>query len=168
MGTGVAPHASPPVEWSNDKNIRWKIALSGKGHSTPVIRGDRKVTTKNPLAKLEILAPVQKLGWKTTSKKPSKLLDTLLYGQNPKFKNWNGKFSPAWPLVRLPRAALRRFYSHPLRAAGRPQRHPAFLALSAHDTNGALRRWDWPQTNREHESSNTFCETRERRFADNC
>lgn len=37
LGTGVAPHADPPVEWSEDDNIRWKIELPGKGHSTPVI-----------------------------------------------------------------------------------------------------------------------------------
>lgn len=54
-----------------------------------------KVTTKKPLTKPEILAAVQKLGWSTTSKNPRKLLDLLLYGKNPKFKNQNGKFSPA-------------------------------------------------------------------------
>ncbi|MDA1141133.1 MAG: PQQ-like beta-propeller repeat protein [Planctomycetota bacterium] len=41
LGTGVAPHANPPIEWSEDKNIRWKVELPGKGHSTPVIWGDR-------------------------------------------------------------------------------------------------------------------------------
>ena len=35
LGTGVAPDAQPPVEWSETKNIRWKSALPGKGHSTP-------------------------------------------------------------------------------------------------------------------------------------
>ncbi|MBI4622712.1 MAG: PQQ-like beta-propeller repeat protein [Verrucomicrobia bacterium] len=49
LGTGVAPHANPPVEWSEDKNIRWKIPLPGKGHSTPLIWGDRLfVTTAVP------------------------------------------------------------------------------------------------------------------------
>ena len=48
-GTGVAPHADPPVQWNDTKNIRWKIALPGKGHSTPVIWGDRIfVTTAVP------------------------------------------------------------------------------------------------------------------------
>jgi len=37
---GVAPLADPPVEWGEKKNIRWKIPLPGKGHSTPVIWGD--------------------------------------------------------------------------------------------------------------------------------
>jgi outer membrane protein assembly factor BamB len=39
--TGVAAHANPPVEWSEKKNIRWKAALPGKGHSTPIVWGDR-------------------------------------------------------------------------------------------------------------------------------
>jgi outer membrane protein assembly factor BamB len=45
LGTGVAPHADPPVEWSETKNIRWKIALPGKGHSTPIVWGDRVYLT---------------------------------------------------------------------------------------------------------------------------
>jgi outer membrane protein assembly factor BamB len=41
LGTGVAPSGTPPVEWSESKNIRWKTALPGKGHSTPIVWGDR-------------------------------------------------------------------------------------------------------------------------------
>jgi len=41
LATGVAPQADPPVHWSEGKNIRWKIPLPGKGHSTPIIYGDR-------------------------------------------------------------------------------------------------------------------------------
>ena len=49
LATGLAPHANPPVEWSESKNIRWKIALPGKGHSTPIVWGDRVfVTTAVP------------------------------------------------------------------------------------------------------------------------
>ena len=39
--TGVAPHATPPLEWSETKNVRWKVAIPGKGSSTPVVWGDR-------------------------------------------------------------------------------------------------------------------------------
>lgn len=47
--TGVAPHADPPVAWAEDRNVRWKIALPGKGHSTPIVWGDRVfVTTAVP------------------------------------------------------------------------------------------------------------------------
>jgi len=38
--TGVAPLADPPVEWSDDKNIRWKVELPGEGQSTPIVWGD--------------------------------------------------------------------------------------------------------------------------------
>jgi outer membrane protein assembly factor BamB len=41
LGTGAAPGSVPPVEWSEKKNIRWKTTLPGKGHSTPVIWGNR-------------------------------------------------------------------------------------------------------------------------------
>ncbi len=41
LGTGASPDSVPPIEWSEEKNIRWKTALPGKGHSTPVIWGDR-------------------------------------------------------------------------------------------------------------------------------
>jgi outer membrane protein assembly factor BamB len=41
LGTGVAPDADPPVEWSETENIRWKTALPGLGHSTPIVWADR-------------------------------------------------------------------------------------------------------------------------------
>lgn len=50
MGTGVATNASPPVEWSDTKNVRWKTAIPGRGHSTPIIWNDRVfVTTAIPI-----------------------------------------------------------------------------------------------------------------------
>ena len=39
--TGVAPHGNPPIEWSETKNVRWKIEIPGKGYGTPVVWGDR-------------------------------------------------------------------------------------------------------------------------------
>ena len=44
-GNGVASHANPPIEWSEDRNIRWKIELPGKGHGTPIIWGERVFVT---------------------------------------------------------------------------------------------------------------------------
>ena len=50
LGTGEAPGAKPPVEWSEVKNVRWKTPLPGLGHSTPVIAGDKVfVTTAVPV-----------------------------------------------------------------------------------------------------------------------
>lgn len=40
LGTGVAPVADSPVEWSETKNVRWKVGLPGKENSTPIVWGD--------------------------------------------------------------------------------------------------------------------------------
>ena len=46
--TGVAPGAAP-VRWSDTSNIAWKVEIPGRGHSSPVIWGDRIfVTTAVP------------------------------------------------------------------------------------------------------------------------
>jgi outer membrane protein assembly factor BamB len=37
----VAPTGQPPVKWSEKKNIRWKTEIPGKGHSTPIVWGER-------------------------------------------------------------------------------------------------------------------------------
>ena len=36
-GNGVAENANPPTEWSDTKNVKWKIAIPGKGSGSPVI-----------------------------------------------------------------------------------------------------------------------------------
>jgi outer membrane protein assembly factor BamB len=38
---GVSKHATPPVEWSETKNVRWKVEIPGRGSSSPVVWGDR-------------------------------------------------------------------------------------------------------------------------------
>jgi outer membrane protein assembly factor BamB len=45
QATGVAPKATPPTTWSENKNIRWKLPIPGQGHSTPVIWGDQLYLT---------------------------------------------------------------------------------------------------------------------------
>jgi outer membrane protein assembly factor BamB len=45
LGTGVAPNADPPVEWSETKNVRWKAELPGRGHSSPIVWGERVFLT---------------------------------------------------------------------------------------------------------------------------
>jgi outer membrane protein assembly factor BamB len=39
--TGVSKHANPPLEWSETKNVRWKVEIPGRGSSSPVVWGDR-------------------------------------------------------------------------------------------------------------------------------
>jgi len=45
LRTGEAPHADPPVEWSESLNVRWKADLPGLGHSSPVVWGDSVFVT---------------------------------------------------------------------------------------------------------------------------
>src|SRR5437762_3377527 len=40
LANGVASHANPPIRWSETNNIRWKIPLPGKGHSSPIAFGN--------------------------------------------------------------------------------------------------------------------------------
>src|SRR5262245_66162373 len=41
LGTGVAPNAPPPDQWSEDKHIQWEVALPGDGQCHTEIRGVR-------------------------------------------------------------------------------------------------------------------------------
>ena len=39
--TGVSQTADPPIEWSETKNIRWKVEIPGRGSASPVVWGNR-------------------------------------------------------------------------------------------------------------------------------
>ena len=39
--TGVSRRADPPTEWSETRNVRWKVEIPGRGSGTPVVWGDR-------------------------------------------------------------------------------------------------------------------------------
>ncbi|NOU17513.1 MAG: PQQ-binding-like beta-propeller repeat protein [Bacteroidales bacterium] len=38
---GVSPNGTPPTEWSETKNIKWKTPIPGKGIGTPVVWGNQ-------------------------------------------------------------------------------------------------------------------------------
>ncbi len=40
-GNGVADGSGYPTEWSDSKNIAWKVELPGRGSSTPIVWGDK-------------------------------------------------------------------------------------------------------------------------------
>jgi outer membrane protein assembly factor BamB len=37
LANGVSPNGNPPTEWSEAKNVKWKVPLAGEGSATPVI-----------------------------------------------------------------------------------------------------------------------------------
>ncbi|HEX7900124.1 MAG TPA: PQQ-binding-like beta-propeller repeat protein [Planctomycetota bacterium] len=41
LGSGLAPDARPPVEWSESRNIKWKVAIPGAGSATPAVWGEK-------------------------------------------------------------------------------------------------------------------------------
>lgn len=44
-GLGISSEKHLPVQWSAEKNVRWKVPLPGVGASTPVVWGDRVFLT---------------------------------------------------------------------------------------------------------------------------
>jgi outer membrane protein assembly factor BamB len=54
LGTGAAPTANPPLEWSDSKNIKWKVAIPGEGTATPIVWKDQIfIQTAIPVDKKE-------------------------------------------------------------------------------------------------------------------
>lgn len=45
MANGTAPNAKPPVEWSEEMNIKWKYDIPGIGSSTPIVWKNRVFIT---------------------------------------------------------------------------------------------------------------------------
>jgi outer membrane protein assembly factor BamB len=45
LNSGEAPHARPPLEWGEGRNVRWKVAVPGAGKSTPVVWNDLVIVT---------------------------------------------------------------------------------------------------------------------------
>ena len=58
LATGVAPHANPPVKWSEGENVAWKIEIPGKGSSSPIVWEDTLyVLTAVPVGESAEVAP---------------------------------------------------------------------------------------------------------------
>ena len=41
LASGEAPRGKPPIKWDEKTNIAWKVALPGRGSSTPIVVGNR-------------------------------------------------------------------------------------------------------------------------------
>lgn len=41
LANGLAPHGDPPVQWSETKNVQWKVPIPGEGSATPIVWGDQ-------------------------------------------------------------------------------------------------------------------------------
>jgi len=46
QGNGIAAaDQTPPLRWSQTENVLWKAAFPGRGHSSPIVVGDRVIVT---------------------------------------------------------------------------------------------------------------------------
>ena len=62
-GLGVSSEKNLPVQWGKEKNIAWKLAIPGKGASSPTVVGDRVyLTTQTEDTGLHLLAIDRKRG----------------------------------------------------------------------------------------------------------
>jgi hypothetical protein len=88
LGSGAAgplPKAvAAPARVSRARRVRNKISLRA---------AIRQVTSPKPLNKAEILAAIQKLGYRFATKNPMATLNSVLYSKR-QFKNETGRFSP--------------------------------------------------------------------------
>jgi outer membrane protein assembly factor BamB len=44
-GLGISPEKDLPLEWGEDRGVRWKVPLPGAGHSSPIVWEDRVFVT---------------------------------------------------------------------------------------------------------------------------
>src|ERR1043165_953531 len=44
-GSGISNEKNLPSEWSPTKNIKWKTAIEGRSHSSPIVWGNRVFLT---------------------------------------------------------------------------------------------------------------------------
>ena len=72
-GTGRYPAATPPLAWSEKKNVRWK-AVVGKSHSSPILTGKYVLVTSEPCLLLCLDRATGAVRWKLETK-PADLAD---------------------------------------------------------------------------------------------
>ncbi len=44
-GQGISAESGLPTEWSSSQNVAWKVPVGGRGHSSPIVWGDRVFLT---------------------------------------------------------------------------------------------------------------------------
>lgn len=57
LATGISPNGNPPTEWSETKNVKWKVEIPGKGHSTPIIWNNQLFITTAIATEQQVQVP---------------------------------------------------------------------------------------------------------------
>src|SRR5262245_47401799 len=63
-GQGISTESGLPTEWSGSTNVAWKVPVGGRGHSSPIVWGNRVFLTTAVEGDLAPgnKAPIHKLG----------------------------------------------------------------------------------------------------------
>jgi outer membrane protein assembly factor BamB len=96
---GTAPHAQPPLTWSETKHVRWKTPIPGKGSSTPIIWGEQifLLTAIATERVGPVVALADRLERKTTA--PTNIYDFVLlsYDRTTGQERWRRTVTSAVP-----------------------------------------------------------------------
>ena len=87
----LAPAAPSQQGMAARGGKRGRPAASGLSLREAVLQA----TSQQALTKQEILDAVKQMGYRFSTNNPMNSLGVILYGKNPRFKNDNGRFSPA-------------------------------------------------------------------------
>src|SRR5687768_675628 len=69
-GDGTSAETGIPTKWSKTDNVHWKVAIPGKGHSSPIVWGDRiYLTTALEKERKRVLMCLNRLDGKTVWEK---------------------------------------------------------------------------------------------------
>jgi outer membrane protein assembly factor BamB len=75
LASGVAPNGNPPTEWSPTKNVKWKVAIPGRGSASPIVWGDRIYILTAVKTDRTAAPPKEAAASDTTPAKPSAFED---------------------------------------------------------------------------------------------
>ena len=98
---GAGSSSSPPSSGRGAKKARAAKKVSKAGaartraqNKMSLKEAVRQATASKPLTKAEILAAIDKLGYKFNTSNPSNSLNSVLYGDKKEFQNVGGRFGP--------------------------------------------------------------------------
>ena len=120
LGNGVAVDSNPPIHWSSERNVKWKIMVPGQGWSSPVIGGGRVyLTAAVPSSDGHTLKAIG-----LDSRSGKTIWDTVVFKQPGDAPGIHGKNSHASPT--------------PVLADGRLYVHFGHQGTACLDTNGKI------------------------------
>ncbi len=101
LNKGVAVKGNPPVEFSETKNLKWKTAIPGKGHATPLVWGN-KIIVQTAVATDEIAPEAPDGAGEGSRMAPSQTdriheFRVLLVDKNDGQIIWNTLVTREWP-----------------------------------------------------------------------